>query len=309
MIPEKSDLLALLLITENPSIISWMRKHLDDRFILLKAETEEDALEKTHSTKLDFVLLDADFEASNPLALASKLRQENRIVPILLITGRLKKAYRDIALDAGVTDFLNDKLDPEELETRFATAKKAATEREKASRFSGLIKLAPKLAASHDFLTNKRLLTEEAQRMLSEAEANNENIAVLTIRADRFQELEAEVGMIAADRLQQALAERLESMLEPDDLLIPYSNGRFILLMRQVSEASTKAIAKTLQKSIKGEPFSLEKQSAKMSISIAISQPETGGGEYDQMIARAIKVLKQADSMANQILSVDKETL
>lgn len=308
MTSEKSDQLILLLITENPSIISWMRKHLDDRFFLIKTDKETQALQTTQSTKLDFILVDADFEASNPLALCSKLRQTNRIVPILLITGRLKTAYRDMALDAGVTDFLNDRLDLDELETRFATGKKASLEREKASRFSNLIKMTPKLAASHEYLTNKRLLTEEAQRMLSEAQARNENIALLTIRTDHFQDLEAEIGMVAADRLQQALAERLESVLEPDDLLIPYSNGRFILLMRQINETSTNAIAKTLQRSVKQEPFSLERQSTRMSISIAISKPETGNAEYDQMIARATKVLKQADSMANQILSVDKET-
>lgn len=305
---EKSEQVALLLITENPSIVSWMRKHLDNRYILLKADNESLALETTQSTNLDAILLDADLEVCNPLSLASKLRRENRVVPILLITGKLKKAYRDIALDAGVTDFLNDQLDLEELETRLATGKKAALEREKASRFSNVLKLAPKLAASHDFLTNKRLLTEEAERMLIEAEAKNENIAVLTIRADHFQDLETEVGMIAADRLQQALAERLESTLEPGDLLIPYSNGRFILLTRQINDASTRLIAKTLLKSVKEEPFAIERHSTRMTISIAITQSQTGNAEYDQLIARATKVLKQADSMANQILSVDKET-
>ncbi len=305
MILEKPDQLTLLLITENPSIVSWMRKHLDESYFLIKTDREDEALQIVQSTRLNFILLDSDFEACNPLALCSKLRRTNRVVPILLITGKLKKTYRDMALDAGVTDFLNTRLDPEELETRLAIGKKAALERDKASRFSGLIKMTPKLAASQDFLTNKRLLTEEAQRMLSEAQANNENIALLTIRADHFPELEAEIGMVAADRLQQALAERLESVLDPDDLLIPYSNGHFILLMRQINDASTRAIAKTLQTSVSQEPFCMERKSKRMSISIAIS---TGGSEYDQLITRATNALKKTDSMANQILSVDKET-
>lgn len=308
MTSEKPDQLVVLLITENPSIISWMRKHLDDRFFLIKAEKEAQAVQTTESTELDFILLDSDFEASNPLVLCSKLRQMNRVVPILLITGRLKTTYRDMALDAGATDFLNDRLDLEELETRFATGKKAALEREKVTGFSNLIKTAPKLAASHDYLSNKRLLNEEAERLLSEARKENENVALLTIRADHFQEIEAEVGMVAADRLQQALGERLESLLEPDDLLIPYSNGRFILLMKEINSASARAIAETLQSTVEEEPFTLNRKPTHMSISIAISESKTGNEQYDQMIARATKVLKQADSMANQILSVDKET-
>jgi len=303
----EQDQIIILLITENPAVLSWMRKHLDDRFLLLKVDKESKALETTRATRLDFILLDSNFEKSNPLALCSKLRQINRVIPILLITGKLKKNYRDLALEAGVTDFVSDRLDFEEMETRFATGKKAAQERQKASSFTDLIKQASSLAASHNYLQNKRFLNEEALRLLTEAKLEKQNLSLLTIRADHFQQLEAEVGMVAADQLQQALAERLEGVLQPDDLLIPYSNGRFILLLPQINNASARAMAETLRNAVKQEPFSLQHHSTRLSISIAISQPQTGDGEYDHMIARATKALKQIESMANQILSLDKD--
>jgi response regulator RpfG family c-di-GMP phosphodiesterase len=120
----------LLVITKNPSIRVWMKKHLDDRFFILNAEEKEEA-HSAMQTRLDFIILDSEFEEA--LELCEKIAKVAKKVgtPILLITGRLKKAYREKAKECGVTDFLSDQLDASELEERIETGLKTAAMRQK----------------------------------------------------------------------------------------------------------------------------------------------------------------------------------
>lgn len=121
----------LLLITENPSVRYFFKKHLESQFTLIEASREHTALQELCTSPLEVVVLDSHLESCDALELACKLRNRNLLVPILLITGRLKKSFRDQALDAGVTDFLQEQLDLEEFETRIAILRKASESRKK----------------------------------------------------------------------------------------------------------------------------------------------------------------------------------
>jgi PleD family two-component response regulator len=122
----------LLVIADNPSIRFWVKKHLDDQFFILSAEGRQEALEAL-SARLDFIIIDAALEDCDALALCKELSQLTQKTPIsiLLVTGRLKKSFRDRALASGVTDFLSDQLDLDELETRIYEGLKAALIRQK----------------------------------------------------------------------------------------------------------------------------------------------------------------------------------
>ncbi len=122
----------LLVVADNPSIRFWIKKHLDDQFFILGAETKQEALDALNA-RLDFIILDASLESCDALELCKELSNltKKNLVPILLITGRLKKSFRDKALQCGVTDFLSDQLDVEELEFRIAEGNKAASMRQK----------------------------------------------------------------------------------------------------------------------------------------------------------------------------------
>ncbi len=303
----KLQLPTILLISDNPAIVHWMRKNLDSEFTLLEAAKEEKALQIVRTTLLDFIILDSSFEEKDALTLSSKIRQLNTVVPILLMTGRLRKPFRERAFDAGVTDFLNDRLDPEELETRIAIGKKAASERRKAASLSGLIQAPEEKETSRIYLKSKVLLNEKALRLLADAKQKGNPIALLTLRVDQFQKLETEHGMIKAELLQHELAEKMETLLHTGDLLIPYSNGRFILLLPETGPDTARTNAERLRSQIQRETFSIDGKTLHLTVSIVISLPGTGDDEYNLMVANAIKALQQSESMANLILSLDKE--
>src|SRR5579864_6259057 len=113
----------LLIVTDHPSVRAFFKKHLDRQFFLLYAARREQAMQAMLSSVVDFVIVDANFEDCAALKLCAEIRSKmSAPTPMLLITGRLSKTFREQATEAGVTDFLDDQLDESELAERIEAA-------------------------------------------------------------------------------------------------------------------------------------------------------------------------------------------
>jgi diguanylate cyclase (GGDEF)-like protein len=295
---EKNKFPTLLLISDNPSIHHWIKKHLENRFFIIDAPTKQIAIEIAQSTALDFIILDSFFEDCDSLELASQLRQINLSIPIFLMTGRLKKSFRDDALDSGVTDFLNDQLTVEELETRFAAGKKTAAMRKKTSEISFQIK-SPEQTLAVDFFKNKLLLNQKALLLFDEVKKKKESITLLLVRIDHFDELPTREFL-------SPLQERLNACLQAEDLLLSAPNGIFIILLPHTSIKDAHDIAEQLRKSVQQKPFDIPKHSLNLTISIAVSPLEANESQYKKTVALANQALNEQQNATNSIISIDK---
>lgn len=146
----------LLVIADNPSIRFWIKKQLEDEFFIIGAESRREVLEALNA-RLDFIILDSEFEECDALELCKEISRltQNTGVPILLVTGRLKQSYRDRAIEAGVSEFLSDHLDHDELQVRIVEGRKVALLRQKTEDLGLAIK-APK-RPSDSYLKNKQV--------------------------------------------------------------------------------------------------------------------------------------------------------
>jgi len=135
---EHLKLPTLLVISENSSVCIWVKKHLDDQFFIVEARKRSQALETVRTSALDFIILDSAVEDFDPLALCREIRKQGTM-PILLITGRLNKTYRQTATKAGVSDFLLEELDAEELASCIATGRQTQKTRQKTENLSSKI--------------------------------------------------------------------------------------------------------------------------------------------------------------------------
>lgn len=131
----------LLLISDNPSIRHWIKKHLESQYFVMEAQSRMKAIEAVKTSEIDLIILDSELEEHPPLKLATEIRSftQNSLTPILLITGKLKKTFREAAFEAGISDFLSSQLDIEELETRVEVANQAKKVREKIAEQSSRI--------------------------------------------------------------------------------------------------------------------------------------------------------------------------
>jgi len=302
---DKLKLPTLLIVSENPSVRFWIKKQLNDQFFIIDAPDFKIAIETAKNSHLDFVIIDSDFENYNPLNLSLEIRKNlDAFTPILLITGRLKKSFLEAALDAGVTDFLNNQLDPEELQLRIATGRKAQSLREKTKdAFSSLEP--PKNELSSDYLKNKFLLHDQALRLIANAKIKNIPLVALFIRIDRFDELQTKSGYLVASEILIPLSHLLLKNLKESDLLIPSSEGRFIILLQNVTIAQAKSLAENLRSKVKKAAFLTKNGPIYLSISMTLSSLEATEGDFNRIVNISVNALKEAHTAVNLIIPID----
>lgn len=298
------NLPTLLVITESPPIRHWIQKHLDQQFFIIAANTQKKALETVRTCQLDFIILDASFEDADPLELCKTIRAAEPLAlyPILLITGRLKKSYRDHALDAGVTDFLSEQLDVEELETRIAIGRKAMEVRQKVAELSFIIP-APNITAPNSYFKNKAL-HDQTMDFLQQAKAQNKRVMLLLTQIDQFEDLQAKYGFAKTDELLRSFAKLLNQTPKKEMSITPTIDGQFALLFSDSSNEESQKIAKFIQKKIKENIFQISGGPIQITTSWALSNVEPDEISFHKKVTAANQALK---SKKNSIVSIDKE--
>lgn len=286
----------LLIITDNPSIRFWVKKYLDDQFFIISAASRQEAFEALNA-RLDFIIIDDELETEVPLELCKDLYKitQKGLIPILLITGRLKKSYRDKAVEAGVTDFLSDQLDLEELQTRISKGLKSASVRQKTDDLSLKIKMPPAAPTS---LKDKFVLNDQALRLISAAKNEQVPICLLLVRIDQLNHPEIVSPLI--DSLRRSLKEK--------DLLIPMSDARCLILLHNTLSETGRLLAERLQKEIQGHPFTSPQGPVRCTLSIVVSSLEASEKGLNRIIDSANKSLK-THTGSNWIISLDQESL
>lgn len=295
----------LLLISENPSLFFWFRKQLKEQFFIVEAFTFTLALNAAKNSKPDFVIIDSDFENFKPLHLCHELRQiVDLCVPILLITGKLKKSFLETALESGVTDFLNSQLDADELQQRIATAKKAGALRKKTNE--AFVSLAQnEQPLSSNYLKNKSLLHDQALRLIGNAKKNKIPLVALFIRIDHFETIQKQLGYLAVPEISLFLSNLLLETLKKSDLFIPSGDKAFIILLQNTTVAQAKTIAENFRAKVARTPFQSKNEQFPLSVSMTLSSIDATEGNFNKMIQMSVTALKEADAAANLIIPIE----
>jgi diguanylate cyclase (GGDEF)-like protein len=295
---EQFQLPTLVIISDNFSVCYWLKKRLETQFYIIEATKLKKALEVAQHTALDFIILDSSFEECDVLELCHQIRRYNKLTPILFITGKLKKSYRQSALDAGVTDFLFEQLDEEELKIRITTGLKTAEVRHKVQDLSGKISIAQDFVFQNHFKTIFLLQTQTLQ-LIADAREHHLPLTLLFIRIDHFNKLRGREVLGAFSLL-------LHQNIGAKDLLIPLGNGEFILLLSKTLEEGEK-IAAVILKKIERHRFETALGAQSITATLVITDIGSSETPFNEMIDAAEKALKQADTVTNMVLSIKRK--
>jgi two-component system cell cycle response regulator len=292
----------LLVISPQESVVQWIHSYLDSQFFILSASTETQALKFIESCFIDLIILDE--QVSNALSFCQRLRNQmaNNSLPILLITGRLKKSFLEQALQAGVSDFLSSQLDLQELEARIQVAKATQKARDKTATLAAQLAASSK-TPSISFLQKRFLLHDQALRILTEAKLHGISVDFLLIKLDRFDDIQEEYGFLAANELFVKLATYLNDQVGDTNFLFPAREDTLILLIPGSSGSDVSLLAQTLSKQVATIRFAIADTTLSLSISIVFGQ----GSNLDQIVRVANKAL--VPSQLKQIIPLSSEPL
>ncbi|NQY26322.1 MAG: GGDEF domain-containing protein [Piscirickettsiaceae bacterium] len=157
-----------------------------------------------------------------------------------------------------------------------------------------------KTQAQRDPLThlyNRRAGTDKIQHLLNNARQNNSEFAFFMIDLDSFKPINDSYGHEAGDRVLVVLADRLQSSVRADDIVIRWGGDEFLIMIRQSNqnlEAShvAKKLLTMIQKPIEISP--LVEVHAGVSIGIAIFPHDSP--DMDTLISYADKAMYHVKS-------------
>jgi len=154
--------------------------------------------------------------------------------------------------------------------------------------------------ATHDTLTglpNRALLHDRLQRalVLTCNKPQPSTLSVLFINLDRFKQLNDYLGHVHADRLLQAVSERLVGIIGESDTVARQGSDEFVVIAEAPTAEGedTAALAERVHRGI-AEPFLIEKQEVHLTASIGVSRCPTDGDEPDLLLRRAEDAMRQA---------------
>jgi diguanylate cyclase (GGDEF)-like protein len=112
--------------------------------------------------------------------------------------------------------------------------------------------------ARHDALTglpNRPFLLERLQHALASAQPGRQPFALLLLRLDRFRAINDSLGHATGDWILSAIARRLESAVQPPDLVARFGGDGFAVLLDQVENGQRAAIRGQRIQEALAEPF------------------------------------------------------
>jgi len=279
-----------LVVSEDISKLAALKRFLKDSFHLIERSDVKEALELLKTTRVDLIILDAKIKQGHTIETAEKLRAAVfKDTPILLITSNIKKSFAQIALNSGITDFINEPLDKDEIEQRIAVAFK---NQDRPKKISQIAQRSTSKMRSSAPLTSREFLSDQAIKEIAKARKTSSNVSLLMIELDDFKKIPA----AKSDKAQEHLEKVLQENLRKNDILIPQGPGKFILMLPRTSNRAAEIIAETIRMEVLRTSFSIP-----LSVSIGlISLDKSVPGSADEVFDRLLEGVKRATSEAKK---------
>jgi diguanylate cyclase (GGDEF)-like protein len=154
-------------------------------------------------------------------------------------------------------------------------------------------------------LYRRPLLDVLAQRLAIPVQGGARYFAF--IRADEFERIERELGVIASDDFLIEFAIFLKAQLHPNDLLGHFGGPGFLALLERGTERDVEVWSEQLIQSLRKHLFQIADKSLRATVTVGLGAVPHGAVKLEAAIADAIEASTLASKRGgNQVGSVDK---
>ena len=146
-------------------------------------------------------------------------------------------------------------------------------------------------------LLNRATFLRALEDSVSESALKSTPHGLLLIEPDHYARLLHEIGLDAADDLAAAVAERLRSVLGPDDIAARFGEHQFTVLSRNSDHAATSRLAEAVRAAFAENVLETDGHSLNATVSI-------GGVQIGEKIANVAAILGKASQCVQSTISV-----
>jgi diguanylate cyclase (GGDEF)-like protein/PAS domain S-box-containing protein len=144
-------------------------------------------------------------------------------------------------------------------------------------------------------LPNRELLKDHMALALNHAKRFEEKVAVLLFDLDNFKQINDTLGHATGDRLLQAVAERLGTMVRGYETLARWGGDEFVLLLTDIKTGQDPAlVAEKMLELLNKQPFMVNQNEIYATASIGISIFPQDGQDSESLLRQADTAMYEA---------------
>lgn len=262
-----------------------------------KIEDSRIALDAIGKHRPDLVLLDLNMPHVDGFEILRALRAnpDTRFLSVIVLTSSNESTTKLKALELGATDFLAKPIDRSELVLRLKNTLTVKAYQDQLAYYDTLTQL-----------PNRKLFLDRLDWSLKSAARGNEQVAVMNVAIDRFQQVNEMLGTQAGDSLLVKIAQRLVKTLRESDAIgrggheaqwrniARLSGDEFSVLLTEFKNTSKVInVAERIRQAMR-EPFTILDRDIFITTSIGIASFPMDGQDTDTLMKHAGAATKHA---------------
>ena len=160
-------------------------------------------------------------------------------------------------------------------------------------------------------LANRSQFRDRLESAIARAARNKQLLGVVCLGLDRFHAINDALGQHGGDVVLMQVAERLKQIVRKSDTLARWGGDEFSVILEGLAEKEGAAIAAQRELTSLAQPFVLDGQEIRLTVSIGIAICPHDAEDIDTLLRKATLAMKHAKQHGRnryQFYSVDLET-
>jgi len=243
-----------------------------EKINLSRAKSIERVLPILERASFDLVLTDYLLPDGNALDLLRLLREEDKAMPVIVITDKGSEMIASRVIQAGAYDYL-----PKELVSK-ETVSQCLTHTMEKSRLKREATLAQKMMAemaTRDQLTglyNRRYFMENLEREVARAKRYATALTLCMVDLDHFKNVNDSYGHSAGDSVLSGIGRLLNESARESDFMCRYGGEEFILILPSTDLEGARNVCERLRKRVEEARFEYDTMKIRITISIGMTE-------------------------------------
>ena len=262
----------VFLLSNNPIKIDFFKIIFKDIYYITIVEDCASTIEWIKDVPPEIILLDSqslDEPLINFCEHLHRLTQKKHI-PIFLISKIIKQNIITELLKAGVTDFIHEPLDADEIFERIAVHFNPDLLNTKIKNITKKIKDPHLIPQNTQIFLAKTLIRGKSLRKIIEAKKLAMPLSIFMIQLDSFPSLLKNFKEAGLNEIIKQVEAILKSRLRINDFLITEGPGHYLVLLPKTSSSAAKIIAEDIRKEVSSTTLKTAKTEILVTVSIGV---------------------------------------